>query len=249
MPRSSAHFRPTPPSAGGLRRCLVAVALATLVLGSTSFAQSPSGISVTGSGSAYGEPDQAVIQLGVSIAAEAVRDAISRSDALMQAVHDALLGGGVVERDLRTIGYNVWRQDLYGPDGEITGERYHVEHQYEVVVRDVSRVGQLLSSAVEAGANSVGGITYTISNPDELRAQAREAAMRDAEAKASQLAELAGVRLGAAISISESSPGGVGPQYEARYSAMGAGGGAPVSGGQLVVEVDVSVVYDILGAD
>ena len=60
-----------------------------------------------------------------------------------------------------------------------------------------SAVGELVSAFVEAAGDalSVDGISLEIADPSELQRQAREAAYRDAEAKAAQLAELYGVPL------------------------------------------------------
>ncbi len=236
-------------AAGGLRSLLVVVGVAAAMTIGSAVAQNAGdvaagGITVSGTGVAYGEPDQAVLTVGVSVPNEAVRTALGDADARMSAVRAALVAGGVAELDIRTASFNVWRQDIYDDKGNPQGERYHVEHQFEVVVRNVASVGELLAASVEAGANSVGGITYTIANPDELMATARAAAMHDAMARAEQLAGLAGVKLTAPTSIVEASSGGQAPQYDVRFS-MAADNSSPVSGGQLAVQVSVSVTYAI----
>ena len=199
------------------------------------------GITVTGTGVAYGEPDQAVLTLGVSVADEAVRPALTNADARMAAVKQALVTRGVSADDVRTLSFNVWRQDVFDDAGTVAGERYHVEHQYEVVVRDVDAVSELLAAAVDAGANSVGGVSFTISNPDELRAAAREAAVRDAVARAEHLARLTGVRLLTPNRVTEGPVTTGGARYDVRYAAEGLGGG--VSAGQLSVQVDVTITF------
>lgn len=199
------------------------------------------GITVTGTGVAYGEPDQAVLTLGVSVADEAVRPALTNADARMAAVKQALVTRGVSADDVRTLSFNVWRQDVFDDAGTVVGERYHVEHQYEVVVRDVDTVSELLAAAVDAGANSVGGVSFTISNPDELRAAAREAAVRDAVARAEHLARLTGVRLLTPNRVTEGPVTTGGARYDVRYAAEGLGGG--VSAGQLSVQVDVTITF------
>jgi len=67
--------------------------------------------------------------------------------------------------------------------------------------------------------------------------------MHDAMARAEQLAGLAGVKLTAPTSIVEASSGQA-PQYDVRFS-MAADNSSPVSGGQLAVQVSVSVTYAI----
>jgi hypothetical protein len=68
--------------------------------------------------------------------------------------------------------------------------------------------------------------------------------MADAQAKAGQLAELAGVSLGKPVAISESSAGGVPPVF---FDAARAEPAAetPIEPGQLQITVSVQVTYAI----
>ena len=229
-------------------RLLAAALLAVGALAGAAQAQgfggpgSQSGISVTGNGVAFGEPDQAVVNLGVDAVGENVREALDAADATMHAVREAALLLGIEQRDIRTVAFNVWRQQLTDRDGQPTGERYHVRHSFQVTVRDTGQVGALLSSAIDAGANDVGGIEFTISDTAALQAQAREAAMADAHARAAQLAELSGVTLGAPLFVEETSYAAPLPAATLQYSCAV---DSPVESGQLGVNVTVRVVYAI----
>lgn len=229
------------------RVAVMLVAGALAALGGLAAAQSAAGISVGGFGVAYGEPDQAVLTVGVAVSEPAVRAALDSADQLMGSVRSTLVNNGVAELDIRTVSFNVWRQDIYDEQGNPHGERYHVDHQYEVVVRDVTKVAELLSATVEAGANSVGGITFTIADLSALQATARAAAMQDAKDRAEQLAALAGVKLGAPLAISEGSAYGAAPMFDMRYNAAMSGGGA-VADGQLAIQVTVAITYGLVGA-
>ena len=89
-----------------------------------------------------------------------------------------------------------------GPVGESQGG-YRVSNMLRVTVRDVERAGDVLDAAVEAGANQVYGVTFTVSDESRWQGQAREKAFADAKARAAELAGLAGVELGAVQSVSE----------------------------------------------
>ena len=151
------------------------------------------GISVTGSGTVYGEPDLALLELGVDVTDEHVSAASDEADRTVRAVIAALSAAGVAEKDIRTASYNVWREDRYDSNNAPTIPLYHVSNTLNITVRDVSKVGDLLAASLEAGANTVNNVQYTFANPDVLARQARELAMQDALAKAQQLADLAGV--------------------------------------------------------
>lgn len=71
------------------------------------------------------------------------------------------------------------------------------------------RVGAILDEAVAAGANTVSGVSFIVSDPAGLRDLARAAAMTDAQSRAEQLANLAGVELGPVMQVSEAPGPGV----------------------------------------
>lgn len=234
---------------GAARALCTFLAVAALSVAASAAAQTPTaparGLVVQGSGTVYGEPDIALLTLGVDVTEPNVKNALSSADQTMQAVRQVFLNAGVAAKDIRTVAFNVWREDVRDHSGTVTGERYHVVHSYQVTLHDLSRLGELLAAAVSAGANNVQGIQFSIADPAALQARARAAAMRDAQARAEQLATLAGVTLGSPISIEESST-----PLASRAPSMAAarvvgGGAAPVEGGQLAVRAQVTVRYAI----
>ncbi len=206
------------------------------------------GITVTGSGAAYGEPDRAVVTLGVNTANENVREALAAADEAMNAVREAVVSLGIPANQMRTAWFNVWRQQLHDRDGQPTGELYNVQHSFQITLDNTELIGQLLAAAVDAGANEVGGISFTFSNSAALQTEAREAAMADAHARASQLAELAGVTLGAPIFIEETS---YSPPMAARSNMVmeAAAYGGSIELGELAVNVTVRVVYGLAAGE
>lgn len=205
--------------------------------------QSRSAITVTGTGTAYGAPDLAVVEVGVSVYGADVRSALTEADQLMAAVRDAVIAVGVEANDLRTTSLNVWRDERTNQDGDVVVDRYQISHSYQVQVRDVDLVGEVLAAAVDAGANAIGGISFTIADPQALAAEARALAMADAAAKAEQLANLAGASLGPVTTISElgSGSGGAYPTA-ARYDMAAM---SSVASGQLAVTVSIEVAYAV----
>lgn len=223
---------------------LVVGALTTVTVAAAQTATPPDrGLVVHGSGTVYGEPDIALLTLGVDVTQPNVKDALSGADRTMQAVRQVFLNGGVAAADIRTVAFNVWREDIHDRNGTVTGERYHVVHSYQVTLRDLAKLGDLLAAAVDAGANNVQGIQFSMADPAALQARARAAAMRDAQARAQQLATLAGVTLGPPVSIEETSTPLASPAVA--MAAVRVGGGAPVQGGQLAVRAEVTVRYVI----
>jgi uncharacterized protein YggE len=97
---------------------------------------------------------------------------------------------------------------------------------------------------VSAGANTIYGVNFEVSDPSQLEAAAREKAIADAKARAESLAQLSGVSLGEVLTVSEVI-GAPGPIVERAAVGMGGGGGTPIQPGETQVNVSVQVTYAI----
>lgn len=204
-------------------------------------------LSVSGSGDAFLAPDIAYIYIGVHTesptAAEAVADNTAQTETLMQAIRDF----GIDAKDIRTTNFSIWPMDRFDPStGAPSGEKtYAVDNTVYVTVRDLDGLGDLLDTAVQAGANTVNSIQFDVSDKDEAMKQARADALKDAEAQAQALAEAASLTLGEVQAISF-----VDVQPYPIFDGKGGGGGAlseaaavPIQPGQLTFTVNVNVTY------
>ncbi|MDP6604799.1 MAG: SIMPL domain-containing protein [Dehalococcoidia bacterium] len=211
---------------------------------------SQSGISVSGSGSVTVVPDIAVITIGVEVTAPNVAAARSEAAASMGAVLASFEANAVPSADIRTLSFSIQPQYLYQRDEqpEITG--YTVTNRVSVKVRDLDTVSDVLDDAAEAGGDAVriNNISFTVDNPEQFEAEAREAAVADAQARAETLATLAGVTLGKVRSISES---GVSMPFAERsfgggvMQAAAAAPPSPISPGETEISLSVFVEYEI----
>jgi uncharacterized protein len=198
------------------------------------------GITVTGTGTTYGEPDMAIVDLGVDTVDTDITVASAKTDEVVKALMAGFETLGIDTKDIRTSYYNVFRETPYNPDGT-TGEAvYHVQNIMSITVRDISKVGQLLSDSIAASANVVSGVQYTLSNPEKLAKEARELAAKDAFAKAQELATLANVELGDIVMITDASYNAPVPMPAMEARA------APVAAGQLGVSVTLNIRFDIM---
>jgi uncharacterized protein YggE len=200
----------------------------------------PGTISVVGRGAAFGEPDTATLEVGVSASDPDVRRAVDSVDEGIAGLLQELIGLGVEQRDIRTTSYNVWREERFTPQGERGEVVFRAQHMLSVEIAGAKRAGEVLAASVEAGANVVGGITFGFADPATLAAEARNAAVSDARERAEQLAAAAGVTLGNVVAIEElaGTPGPVFATFE--RSTMAADSLAP---GELSVEIAVSMTF------
>lgn len=224
------------------RRLRLRALLAALLL--TGCATAPAGergIAVTGNGRVMARPDTAIVDVGTEERAPQLADATARVDGTMREVLARVKALGVTDADVRTTVYRV--EPIAEPrpavDAPVRIIGYHVSNVVQVRARDVDRLAPIADAAVTAGANIVRNIRFTIDDPSRFETEARSAAMRDAAAKAAQLAAAAGVRLGRLLSVSESSPIRPVPRM-ALQSAAG-----PVEAGLLEVVVSVEARYAI----
>ncbi len=203
-------------------------------------------LSVSGDGAASAAPDIADIGLGVQTIDEDPTVAIVDNTTAMADVIETLVDLDIDEDDIRTLTFNMWVEQVYGPDGP-TGEfLYHVVNQIMVRVRDLDTTGDVLGAALAAGANNVGGIRFGVEDTQALEVAARDAAVDNALAKAEQLAERLGVNVGNVRHVIETS-GDLPPEPRLeRAMAFDSGGASvPVSPGDFTVRVSVSIVFDI----
>lgn len=222
-------------------------ACGSLAPAGTATTEQPHTINVTGSGVAYGRPDIAVAQIGVQTRHADPAKAVAGNTEKMQAIMAALKGLGIDEKDIQTTNFSVYAQQNYDDKGQPTDLTYVVDNSVSVTVRDLTKVGDVLGKSTAAGANTVNGVSFSVSDQSALEAQARDKAMADAKARAQQLAAAAGVSLDKPLNISEYSSGPVYADSVKLQSGMGGGGGAPVpvSTGQIQVSLQVSVTYII----
>ena len=210
------------------------------------------GIWVGGSGRVVVTPDLALLSLGVEARADTVQQARDDAATAMTQIMAVLTGSGIEEKDIRTQYFNIQPEYVWNENDrkqEITG--YRVTNTVSVKVRDLEGVGILIDQVADAGGDLVriNSISFTVEHPEEYAAQAREAAVEDAMAKAQQFADLTGVTLGKLVYIAES--GGnipvVRDYAEAKMTIAlpEAAPPTPISQGEMDVTVTVQAVFGI----
>ena len=207
---------------------------------------STAGITVTGVGTVLGRPDTMTVTIGVNVVRPTVSEATAEATASATALFDALQAAGVAEEDIQTQNYSISPQYRYdeGQAPQLTG--YQVSNTVLAKIRDVEAAGAVIDAAVAAGGDNsiVQGIGFSVEDDTERLAEARAKAFADARAKAEQLAELAGVELGAVARMAETL-GGPSPVFGAEYAAADSASRTPIQPGEVTSEVRVDVVFAI----
>jgi uncharacterized protein YggE len=121
---------------------------------------------------------------------------------------------------------------------------YLASNQVVVRLRDIGKLGQLLDTAVAAGANDIQGVTFDIADRTSILNDVRHRAVEDAKLRATAYAKAAGITLGEVVSLSE--------EYDSptsRSTAMRtvgiAAAAVPIEAGELRVRARVRIVWRI----
>jgi uncharacterized protein len=200
-------------------------------------------ITVTGTGTVSGTPDQLVLSMGVQTSAPSVSTAIQEANQAARRVIGSLKAGGVRAADIQTSGLSI--QPNYDSSGQVP-IGYGVSEQLTATLRDLARAGTQIQAAVRAGGNAttVNGVSLNLTDTSKLLARARAAAIADAQAKASQFARALGRPLGNVLSVSDQSPM-PSPIFAAGLSAARPAASVPIQPGRQQVSVQITVVYAI----
>jgi hypothetical protein len=203
-------------------------------------------LTVSGTGLVRVSPDTASINLGVATQDTDVAQAVAASNLAAEAIINAVKNLGVAPEDVLTTYFNVSPQPMYDQNGQPTGQtNYWVNNTLVVTLRQVDQLGAVLQAAVDAGANSINGISFDLTDKSQAEEQARQAAIADAQQRAQRLATAAGTTLGEIVSIYTGGYSYGAINYvEAASSAGSAGGGTvPIAPGTFDVRIDVTLAY------
>lgn len=202
---------------------------------------------VTGEGKVTAIPDVAKISAGVADSGKnlaSVEDSVNKKAKILT---DALKKAGINENDIKTSSYNINPQSDYQANPPvITG--YQVTTNYEVTIRNINNVNQVLSVITGSGANLIGGVSFDLSDDYQTKMmnEARNKAVEAAKTKAQGLAKASGVTLGKVINVAETpTTPNIRPLMATEKTDTGTSTLPSIQPGQAELSVSVSLSYEI----
>jgi uncharacterized protein len=192
----------------------VSIALAAGMLSAAAIAQTvPLSLSpgevllqVDAEGEFRSKPDVMAITAGVvtsgKTAAEALAANNEKSNRMLEAVH----GVGVAPTDVQTSGLSVdpvMPEDNSGQPKRAAILGYVAKNIVELRLRDLNRAPDVIDALFNAGANSVHGPDFSLSNPEPAQWQARHNAAAAARKEAETYADAFGMKVARVIRASE----------------------------------------------
>jgi len=215
------------------------------LIGTAVFAQSatPGTLQGTSSATLNVKPDQ--VQLDVSVvtqantAAQAGQQNATQTAAMIAALQQVVGNAG----NIQTVGYSIYPRynNAYGQNSVIIG--YTAQNTVEVTAYDLTKAGPLIDAANQAGAGSVGGLTFGLQDPEPSHLQVLTLAAKQAQAHAAAIAAGLGAKAGAVISAVEATAS---PVYTVPGLVAGASATTPILTGTVSVSATVTVTVQLV---
>src|SRR6185295_17311793 len=152
-------------------------------------------------------PDRVSVLVNVQTRAATAAAAAADNAKRTRAVLDALAALGLSKDQLSTEGYTAYPEMNYDRPGNtprVVG--YVVTNSVRAESKRVDQAGQIIDTALGAGANMINGLSFYASSIEEARRKAIGAAVASARADAEAMAQAAGGRLGALLELSTQGP-------------------------------------------
>jgi len=204
-------------------------------------------ITVSGQGSVKVMPDIAYVDIGIFTEHANAATAQSRNAEQMANVLAALKEFGIKDEDIKTSGYYMHPRYNYSNSGSAQVTGYTINNNLSVTVRDITLVGEAIDTAIAAGANTSGGIQFTIADSGAYYAEALALAIGNAKSKSAAIAETLQVTIGTPVEIIENGGNYVPVAYAEQDMALQAAGASristPIQAGELEVTAHITAVF------
>jgi len=169
-------------------------------------------IHVTGEGSVSLQPTIANVWVGVETEDVELSKAQKKNSSHISQIIQALTEMGIPKEFIQTTSFTIYPMYDF-VDGKQTFRGYRVEHMLQVTIQDLDRVGAVVDTAVQHGANRVSNISFHFAHPTKAYQVALQKAVQNAIEKADTIAHSLQVHLDKTpIKITEEFKFSEGPQ-------------------------------------
>lgn len=224
-------------------KLFVPLMAALLLCSSAALAAEAPVLSVDGRGSASIAPDQAVVTVGVVSHARSASQAQAENAQKTMAITQALKQLGVAGTEIKSQNFSFqpdYRHEERGSH-EISG--YTASHYLQIHVREIAKAGKIVDAALNAGANEVHSLHFSVSNQSSVRKEALGQAIQDARNKADIIAQGLGCRIIGIKSVSESTGSIESRSYSTNMLAAAKAVATSIEPGLLTLDANVHIEY------
>jgi len=208
------------------------------------------GLTVMATGTVDAIPDVAKVTFGITHKASTVDKVEDEINSAMDSIADALNKFKIKDEDIKTSSYRIYPEyDYRSKTRRIIG--YSGTHQQIITIRNLDDVNDIVDTVTDAGANTVGNVTFTVDDEEEWNSKARAEAIEKAKDKAKMIADEANIKLGKIVSIDQSisyPPIFRGMTLDAEFDEDSIGKVSPlpnIEPGSQEIRATVTLVYEI----
>lgn len=205
-------------------------------------------ITVEASGSATSKPDMASLQILVSQQAKTAQAAGEAVKKITLKLLPALKKQDIAEKDIQSNGLTVNSVYNYQDKKSKKEKLFEASTSLTVKVRNIAALGKVIDSALANGATGLGDAVWTNSDTNALYTEARQQAMRNAEAKIQTYAQAAGLKMGRILQIEELSDDRPSPRFYsmAKAAAPMASADMPIAEGEETYSARISLTAELI---
>jgi uncharacterized protein YggE len=162
-------------------------ALALLFSGLVSGDDKLTRIFIRAEGQALGQPDVALVNVGVQTQKKQANEALADNAKKMSRAIEFLKKEGLSVADIQTQAFNLSAQYSYDSSGqqkqpELIG--YNVSNGLTIRIKDTKKLGAVIDQLVNLGVNQINSIRFDFINSDALLEKARQQAVDNLQTKA-----------------------------------------------------------------
>lgn len=205
-------------------------------------------VMIVGDSIVQAQPDTAILTIAVVTqnrsAITAQQENAAKSDEVVR-VLKTVAGTGA---EVKTSGYSLQPQRVYKEGQPPTISGYEARNTVTVTMSDLTKVGNVIDAAAQAGSNDVSGIAFTLRQDRPARDRALGEATREAISKAQVIAQALGGRVARIVEVQEEGfqqrpPV---PVYQAEnFMAAKSAAATPIEVGSLEISSRVQVIAEV----
>lgn len=207
-------------------------------------------VSVVGKGELSIKPDIVYLSIGVDTTAATAQEAQKTNAAKIQKITNLLKNTWkVADKDIQSTQFYVQPNYSYSEKEGQQVKGYNANHTLVVAYRDLTKVGELLDAASDAGANNIGNARFAVEDTSAFEAQVIEKAMANADVKAAAIAKAAKRSLGQVLTVSQNDGNNNAVYFEQNLkmemASADTAASTSVQPGEVKITTQLSVMYEL----
>ena len=148
--------------------------------------------------------DTAILELRISKSGKDINNIIMKSNKIIDDILDSLAELGIDNNDIYISRYDIYPITYEGNFINFNNfSDYDMSSYMSIKVRDINKIGEIITKATKAGADTYNEIEFTVNDYDKYYKEALKKAIEDGNNKAKEISKSLGVDLGTVVKIDE----------------------------------------------